>query len=64
MITQTATTSFKADLLKGVHDFNTDTFKLALYVAEGWNWLGWKTRLKSISCTFRARAAFACPMVR
>jgi hypothetical protein len=33
MITQTATTSFKADLLKGVHDFNTDTFKLALYVA-------------------------------
>jgi hypothetical protein len=33
MITQTATTSFKADLLKGVHDFNTDTFKMALYVA-------------------------------
>jgi hypothetical protein len=33
MITQTATTSFKADLLKGVHDFNTDTFKLALYLA-------------------------------
>jgi hypothetical protein len=33
MITQTVTTSFKADLLKGVHDFNTDTFKLALYVA-------------------------------
>ena len=33
MITQTATTSFKADLLKAVHDFNTDTFKLALYVA-------------------------------
>jgi hypothetical protein len=33
-ITQTATTSFKAELLKGVHDFNTDTFKLALYVAS------------------------------
>jgi hypothetical protein len=33
MITQTATTSFKADLLKAVHDFNTDTFKLALYLA-------------------------------
>jgi hypothetical protein len=33
MITQTATTSFKADLLKAVHNFNTDTFKLALYVA-------------------------------
>jgi hypothetical protein len=33
MITQTATTSFKADLLKGVHDFNTDTFKIALYLA-------------------------------
>jgi hypothetical protein len=33
MITQTATTSFKADLLQGIHDFNTDVFKLALYVA-------------------------------
>jgi hypothetical protein len=33
MITQTATTSFKADLLKAVHDFNTDTFKIALYLA-------------------------------
>jgi hypothetical protein len=33
MINQTATTSFKAELLKGVHDFNTDTFKMALYVA-------------------------------
>ena len=33
MITQTATTSFKAELLQGVHDFNTDTFKIALYVA-------------------------------
>ena len=33
MITQTATTSFKAELLQGVHDFNTDTFKIALYLA-------------------------------
>lgn len=33
MITQTATTSFKADLLKAVHNFNTDTFKIALYLA-------------------------------
>jgi hypothetical protein len=33
MITQTATTSFKADLLKGIHDFDTDIFKLALYLA-------------------------------
>ena len=33
MITQTATTSFKAELLEGVHDFNTDTFKIALYLA-------------------------------
>ncbi len=33
MIAQTATTSFKAELLQGVHDFNTDTFKLALYLA-------------------------------
>ncbi len=34
MITQTATTSFKADLLKGIHDFDADVFKLALYVAS------------------------------
>ena len=33
MITQTVTTSFKAELLEGVHDFNTDTFKIALYLA-------------------------------
>jgi hypothetical protein len=33
MITQTATTSFKAELLQGIHDFNTDTFKIALYLA-------------------------------
>ena len=33
MITQTATTSFKAQLLEGIHDFNTDTFKIALYLA-------------------------------
>ena len=33
MIAQTATTSFKAELLQGVHDFDTDTFKLALYLA-------------------------------
>jgi hypothetical protein len=34
MITQTATTSFKADLLKGIHDFDADIFRLALYVAS------------------------------
>lgn len=34
MITQTATTPFKAELLQGIHDFNTDVFKLALYVAS------------------------------
>jgi len=33
MITQTATTPFKAELLQGIHDFNTDVFRLALYVA-------------------------------
>ena len=33
MITQTATTPFKAELLQGIHDFNTDVFKLALYLA-------------------------------
>jgi hypothetical protein len=33
MITQTATTPFKAELLQGIHDFNTDVIKLALYVA-------------------------------
>lgn len=33
MITQTATTSFTTELLQGIHDFSTDVFKLALYVA-------------------------------
>jgi hypothetical protein len=33
MITQTATTPFKADLLKGIHDFDADIFKMVLYVA-------------------------------
>lgn len=33
MITQTATNSFLEELLQGIHDFSTDTFKLALYVA-------------------------------
>ena len=32
-ISQTATTSFKQDLLLGVHDLDTDTIKMALYVA-------------------------------
>ena len=33
MLTQTLTTSFKRELLEGVHDFLTDTFKLALYTS-------------------------------
>jgi hypothetical protein len=33
MITQTVTNSFQAQLLEGVHDFNTDTFRIALYLA-------------------------------
>jgi len=33
MITQTLTTSFKVELLQAVHNFNTDTFKIALYPA-------------------------------
>lgn len=33
MITQTVTNSFQAELLEGVHDFNTDIFKIALYLA-------------------------------
>jgi hypothetical protein len=33
MITQTVTNSFQAELLEGVHDFNTDTFRIALYLA-------------------------------
>ncbi len=32
-ISQTATTSFKQELLLGVHDFAVDTIKLALYLA-------------------------------
>lgn len=31
MITQCNTTSYKVDLLNAVHNFSTDTFKLALY---------------------------------
>jgi hypothetical protein len=34
MISQTLTTSFKEQLLLAVHDFSTDTFKIALYVAS------------------------------
>lgn len=32
-IVQTQCTSFKEQLLKAVHDFSTDTFKLALYTS-------------------------------
>jgi hypothetical protein len=31
MILQTLTTSFKLELLQGVHNFNTDIFRIALY---------------------------------
>lgn len=34
MITQCLTASFKKELLQGVHDFDTDTFKIALYSAS------------------------------
>jgi hypothetical protein len=34
MIAQTLTTSFKEQLLLAVHDFSTDTFKMALYTAS------------------------------
>lgn len=34
MITQTLTTSFKKELLEGIHNFATDTFKLALYTSS------------------------------
>jgi len=30
-ITQAVTTTFKLELMNGVHDFSTDTFKVALY---------------------------------
>ena len=33
-IMQGATTSFKVQLLEGVHDFLTDTFKIALYTGN------------------------------
>jgi hypothetical protein len=33
MITQTLTTSFKQELLQGIHVFGTDVFKLALYTS-------------------------------
>ena len=34
MITQALTGSFKQELLQGVHDFDADTFKLALYTTD------------------------------
>jgi hypothetical protein len=34
MIAQTLCTSFKEQLLLAVHDFSTDTFKIALYTAS------------------------------
>jgi hypothetical protein len=34
MIVQGQTTSFKEELYKGVHNFETDTFKIALYTAN------------------------------
>jgi hypothetical protein len=33
-ITQAMCTSFKAEVLQGVHDFTTDTFKIALYTSS------------------------------
>lgn len=33
-ITQTVCRSFKVELLSGTHDFNSDTFKLALYTSS------------------------------
>lgn len=33
-ILQTTTTSFKVQLLQGVHNFSANTFKIALYTAE------------------------------
>ena len=33
-LSQTLTTSFKQQLMQGVHDFDTDTFKVALYTAS------------------------------
>ena len=34
MITQTQTTSFKAELYQGIHDLLNDTIKIALYIAN------------------------------
>jgi hypothetical protein len=34
MIVQGQTTSFKEELYKAIHDFTTDTFKIALYTAN------------------------------
>ena len=33
-IVQTQTTSFKTELYQAIHDFTTDTFKIALYTAS------------------------------
>lgn len=33
MITQCLTASFKQELLQGIHNFDTDTFKIALYTS-------------------------------
>jgi hypothetical protein len=34
MIVQTQTTSFKKELYEAIHNFSTDTFKIALYTAN------------------------------
>jgi hypothetical protein len=34
MLTQTMTTSFKAQILQGVHDLSTDVIKIALYTSN------------------------------
>ena len=34
MITQCLTASFKQELLQGIHDFDTDVFKIALYTSS------------------------------
>ena len=33
-ITQSVATSFKVELMTGIHDFSTDTFKIALYTSS------------------------------
>ena len=57
MLTQTLTTSFKREILEGVHNFLTDTFKIALYTSTAT--LGPKTVVYTSSGEVTSQGTYA-----